>query len=166
MKLSKKKRGNAVIDTILVLIVIFIFSVISITGYNFFTDLNNDIQADTSLDNSTKAHSDNLHNQYPSVFDGLFLIVLILFWALVLVASYMIDSRPIFFVFTVILLAAVFVVGAQFTNFYDDWTSDAEISSAAAEFPITNFVMSHLLMFSIAIGFSVVIVMFAKTRVG
>lgn len=162
----KSKRANSVIDTVLVLVVLFIFSLGSVIGYKIFTDLNDDVQASDDLSASTKAKSQSLYDRFPSVFDGGFLIVFILLWGLILVASYQINAYPIFFVFTLVLLIAVFVVGAEFTNFYEEFTADSDISDAANEFPITNYIMGHLLQFGIGIGFTVVIVLFGKIRAG
>ena len=67
---------------------------------------------------------------------------------------------------SIVLLVAIFVVAGLFANVYDDIAADSELSSTANQFPMTGWVMSHLLEMIIAIVFMIMIALFAKTRVG
>lgn len=165
-KLNSSKRGNAIIDTIMVIIVLVVLSVGGLLFYKVFGELNTDLQADADISAQGKAEASSLYSRYPSSLDGLFAFIFVGLWGLVMVASYYIDSRPIFFIFTLILLICVLTAVMFLANFYEDVSTDAEFSSIASSFPITNWVMSHFLTVALTIGASIMLVLFGKSQYG
>jgi hypothetical protein len=160
----KSKKGNAVLDTVLFLVVIFGFAVISIIGFVVFDDINTDLQNEADLSATTKSSVDDLNTRYPSFMDAGFILLLVLLWALVVVASFNIDSHPIFFIFSVILLGFLLWIGAEVSNVFIDITNDSDYSDAVSSFPMTSFVMSNLVVFLIAIGASALLALYGKSR--
>lgn len=165
LKLSFNKRGNAIGDGAMVLVVLFIFSLTAFTAYRAFTDINTDVQASSDLSAKSKNMSSGLLSRFSDTFDSLFALVLVGLWGAVLIASYHIDTRPIFFIFTFILLVFLLIASISIANYYEDFTTDSDFSALAADFPIMNFVMSHLLAVMISIGFSIMLVMFGKVYI-
>jgi len=157
------KKGNAVLDTALVLVVIFAFAILSILGYNTFNNLYDDISSDDISDESQTA-LDEVHNRYPAVLDGLMFFLFIGMWAMVIIASFMIDTKPIFFILSVILVLFIVIAGIFLGNFFEEYFQDAEISTVSSSFPMSVFLLSNMLYVGIAIGFSIIIVLFAKSR--
>lgn len=156
------RKGNAILDTLMVMVVIFAFSIISMVVFKAFSEINTDIQADDELSNETKEISGTLHDRFPSLFDGLFIFIFVMLWIVVIVASFNIDSHPIFMVVSVILLAIVLLLGAMISNTYDDIVGDDDFSSSTTEFPMSNFVLSHLVQFILGIGTTIIIVLYGK----
>jgi len=162
----KCKRGNAIIDSIFFIVVMVIFGLVVLIGYQLFGDLNTDIQANSDLSNTSKQSSADLYARYPSFFDGLFLFLMILLWGFVLVASFMIDSHPIFFVFAIILLVFVLLIGGSLSNFWDEISGDDGFSTEANSFPITDWILSNIIIVVLIVGFSVIIALYGKSRIG
>lgn len=160
----RSKKGNAVIDTLMVIVVLLVFGIMLFVGKGVFTSLNDDIQASDDFNNQTKDIVKTQHDKYSNFFDAVFLLVFILLWALVLVASFNVDSHPIFFIFSVILLIAVFMVAGFVSNVYADFSLDPDMSAVTSTFPMTDWIMTHLLIAAIVIGFSVLLVLFGKNR--
>lgn len=160
----KSKRGNTALDVILVLVALFGLAIFSVIGFVIFNDINTDLQAEADLSTTTKTTVSDLNTRYPSFMDGAFILALILLWALVVVASFNIDTHPIFFIFMVILLGVLLFVGAEVSNVFQDITADTEYNSAMDSFPMTSFVMNNLLMFIIAIGASSLLALYGKSR--
>ena len=158
----RSKKGNAIIDLILVLIVLVVMSIVTIVCYKAFNEVNADLQADTEMSAQGKAVSSNLYGRFPATMDSIFALVMVSMWGLVLVASYYIDARPIFFIFTFILLVFVLIAAMSFGNYYEDFTADDEFSTLATDFPMTNFIMSHFLSVMMAIGLTIMLVLFGK----
>jgi hypothetical protein len=157
-------KGNAITDSLVLIVLVFAFILFGIIANMVFNDINTDVQADDDINASVKAKVQDLNTRFPSFFDGLFLFFLILMWALVIVASFNIDAHPIFFIVTIVLLIFVFLVGGEIGNVYEEITADSEISTIAAGFPISNWIMSHFLIVIIVIGFSIVLVLFGKSQ--
>lgn len=159
-------KGNVIVDSFMFVIVIAIFVFLAYIANVVLGDINADVQDDDDISADTKQTVDEWNTRFPSLFDGAFLLVFILLWILVLVASYQVDTNPAFFVVTLIIMVVVFFVAAQMSNVYEDFASDEEIAATAANYPITDWIMSHLLIVLIAVAFSVVLVLFGKNRLG
>ena len=166
-KHKKNKRANVILDTITILIVIFVFAIASIVGLRIFNELNADFQNDT--DNQlaeAKAISGDLHTKYPPLLDNLILFAFTLLVVFTLVSVFMLDTHPIFFIITVLLLVGVFVVAIILGNAYDDVMQDAEFSAAANQFTYTTWLMTHVLELFVAVAFILVVALFIKFRSG
>ncbi len=146
------------------IVVLFAFVFFSFVGNIILDNMNDDAQANDDLNNQSKQIIDEHTTAYPERFDGLFMLLFILLWCVVLVASWNINTHPIFFIFTIILMIFVFFIAAVVGNTFEELTADSGFSSIAVNYPMINFIMGNLLIVSIAVGFSIVIVLFARSR--
>ena len=158
------KKGNAIIDTLTIVVVVVIFIFILMTLYPLFGDINVDMQNDPDLPNATKEMVQTQYTNFPTTFDNLFLFLLAMFWMLVLVASFMVDAHPIFFIIAVILIASLVIIGAIISNTYEELELDASFDNFGDAFPTIHFFMEHIVGFILAIAFSVSFVLYAKLR--
>lgn len=158
------KRGSVPIEAIFVLIVIFVMVLSSFIGNILLGELNDDIQANPDMGELSKNVSSELTNRYTNVFDGVILGLFILLWAMSIVASLFVDTHPIFFIFSIIMLAIVLIAGAFISNAYDEIITDSTFSGYENQFPMTHFLMSNLMIFLLVVGFSVGLVLYGKTR--
>lgn len=159
------KKANAIFDTFTLTIILFMLSLFTIIGLVAFNMINTDIQADSDLDASTKLVVSDINTGYSNWFDNGFLMAFIILWIATLIASFMIDSHPIFFVVSLVLLIFILMLSVFIGNIYEEvTTSDELLIQATASFPITNWIMTHLLLISIIVGFSVLIVLYSKLK--
>jgi hypothetical protein len=165
-RIVKNKKGNPVLEGITILIVITIFAIGGLYAYQMFDQLNTDLQADTSMADNAKAVSGGLFNTFPGWLDGAFLFIFVMFILFSVISAFFIDSHPIFFFISIILLVAVFVVTALVGNVYHDIASDTSISSYANNLPYMYWVMNHILELIIVVSFSVMIALFVKFKGG
>ena len=159
-----KKKGSAVIDGITVIVVGVIIALSSIFAMMVFDELNSDIQADTEINEDVKEMVGDSYDRFPTLMDNLFLFAFVLIMIFVLVSVFVLDSHPIFFILSVILLIAVFIVGIFLANAYDDIVSDPSISVYANQMPYTSWIMTHLVEVIISFSFLVMIGLFAKFK--
>lgn len=162
----KSKKGNAVLDGITILVVVVVLGLSSLFASYLMDTTNTDIQTDPDLSSEAQAVTGNLNSVMPSLMDNAFLFAFILFTLFVVVSVFMIDTHPVFFVFSVILLIGVFIVGGLLANAYDDVASDSDLASYANNLTYTAWVMKHLLELIIGIGFLTLIALFAKFKAG
>lgn len=158
------RKGNAVLDTMTIFLVMIVLAIASIFGYQAFTEINDDLQNDTDIGNFTKNVSGNLHSIYPSLLDNIFLFAFVLIVIGVIISVFLLDTHPILLFVSVILLISVFVAMLLVSNTYDELMSDSEISVYANQFPYTTWLMTHFLELSIAVGFILLITLFAKVK--
>ena len=164
MIFGNNKKGNVVIEGITVIVVAMAFAMMSVFGYFTFDVLNADIQDDPDMAPEAAEVSQNFYNNFPALFDNLFLFVFVLLVIFVVVSVFMLDSHPIMFMISVILLIAVFVVALLLANVYDDVMSEPTMANYANEFTYTGWLMSHLLETMIGVIFMVIIALFIKFK--
>lgn len=155
-------KGQVALDILILVVILFVLAISWVIGNKVLGDLNTDIQASDDLSDEAKAMSNNVTTQYPSYMDNAFVFFLVLFWVLLLVSSFMIDTHPIFFIASVILLFVTFMVGMVLSNTYEEIRSDSDLASSANDFPKMNWVMDNILLVLIVIGVTTTIALYAK----
>ena len=160
------KKGNVILDSVLFLIVLVVFGIVGVLAAITFNDMADDIQADADIQEIAKNETTALNDRFPSTLDGAFALMFGLLWLAVLVTSFMIDSHPIFFIASIILLIILLAASGMISNAYEEFSADAEFSSMALEFPITSYILQNLLMFVLIIGATIAVALFGKSRFG
>lgn len=160
------KKGNAIVDTITVIVVLFAFATTIVLGLHVFGEFNDTIQDNDFFGNESKNISQNQKDNYPELMDNLFFMGFILLVLFVMVASFMVDTHPAFFIFAVIMMAAVFVVAFFIANGYEDIMETDTLSDDANQFNKIGWIMTHLLEISIGMAFMVTIILFIRYRQG
>lgn len=150
---------------LLVIVVLLVFGLTMVFGYKIAKDINTDIQADDDIAPEGKEEMQSFTTNYPQFMDNAFVLLLTLLWVALIVTSFLVDSHPVFFILTVILLVFVFIVGMILANTYQDVTGDADLSTEAADFTMTRWVFENFLVIVIAMGFSTAIALYAKARI-
>lgn len=159
--ITGSKKGNAILDTIVLVVVVFAFVLIAYVGKVVLTDTNAEFQSDPDMSNESKESIADVNSKYANIMDYAFLTLFILIWALMLVASFNVDAHPIFFIFTIILMLGVLALSVFLGNAYEEIASEG-FSDVYNSFPIAHFIMSNLLKVVLAVGFSTSLVLFAK----
>lgn len=164
--LFKDKKANAVIDTATFLIVFFIMALITIISYHAFKEIYPQISPEFNNSNYTAANTTltTINESYPSTFDGGIVFIFFGIWIAVLIASYQIDTHPVFFVVSMIMLIAICVAAIFISNFYEEMFADAVFNNITSSFPMTNWIATHMLIVVIVIGASITMVLYAKMR--
>jgi len=159
------KKGNAFLDTVTILVVAILLIFFIYYSYVAYKDWNNEFQKDDDMSAEAKDMAQNFSAKYPKMFDDGFIMVIILLWIAGLVSSFFIDSHPLFFIITVVLLLFVFYAGVHLGNIYETIvTGDDALTLIVPSFPKANWFMTHLLESIIVIGLSISLVIFAKMR--
>lgn len=159
------KKGNAILDGLTILVVIFIFATISIFAYKAFDEVNADIISDPDMTLSEATHtSSDLHGKYAPLLDNLILFAFTLFIMFTLVSVFMLDTHPIFFIISVMLLIGLFLVSILLANTYDDMFQDDDMATYANQFTYTTWIMTHLLELFIVTAFIITIALFIKFK--
>jgi flagellar biosynthesis protein FlhB len=158
------KKGNAVVDTILVIVFLFGFAIFSVTGYVIYSNIQSDLV--TSVDNQeAKDLANDLNTNYPLWFDGAFIMAFVLLWLFVLGASLFVDTHPMFFVLAILMFVFVIVVAAVLSNSFEEIGDEQEYQAIQSDFAKTFYIMDHLVEFTMAIIFSIGGVLYGKSRI-
>ena len=168
----KKKKinpctSNAILDGILIVVVVMVFAMISIYGSQIFDEVNQEINSSSAnMSGHAVNASGQLYDKYDNLMDNLFMFMFVLFVIGVVISVFLIDTHPIFFGLTLVLLIGLFSVTLLIGNVYDDMMTDASISGYANEFPYMHWVNTHILELIVSISFLIIIAMYAKFKAG
>lgn len=158
------KRGASLTDLILLVVIAFAFVIITIIGAKSFSSINDELQASDDISATAKGIIDDANTTYVSAFDGIFLFMFIGLGVALFIGAFMLDSHPVFYFFALFLLALTSLIAMILGNVYVDFAATDEYSDTVAEFTIIPFVMSNFLNIIIALGFLLIIGLYAKNR--
>ena len=161
---SSNKRGQAIFDMIMVVIVLFIIGLAAVVGGYIMSELDDAVQDDDDISETAKNVSATIESNYSTWFDNVFLTVLIFLWLMLIVTSFMIDAHPIFFIITVLLLIVVFIVGMAMANAYTELTADPDFAEYAGNMVKTQFVFDNFLIILIVMGLTAAASLYAKSN--
>lgn len=162
----RNKKGLAIMEIMFVMIILFVFGFISMIIFQTYKEISPDLRSEfvSSGSNSSVVVVDDVTNRYPSTFDALVLICLILLWIVVLVSAFLVDSHPLFFIASIIVFVFILIAGGILGQFYDELIVDDSLSGLSDDFPITNWILEHLFFLILLVGFSVLLVLYGRGR--
>lgn len=164
LTLNLSKQGNVAIDSITWIIIIFFFVIVGIFSLILFNNLNDGLQGDTSINQDARDKLADVNSRLPTWLDGAVLSIAVMLWLAVLIASIFIDSHPVFFIIVFIIAVFVVLLSMFLSNFYDILLEDSEVSAMALNTPITNFILSNLGWYAVALVVTIGVVLYAKNQ--
>jgi len=90
--------------------------------------------------------------------------MLVLLFVSTVVFSYLIGAYPVFFIISIVLVIVLLFVGGLLSNAYEDVMADSTISASA--FPITNWVMTNLLVVVLVFAIGIGLALYGSNRQG
>lgn len=159
------KKGQFV-QLIVSVVMIVLFMIIALFGSQISDNINSAIQADSEIDSEAKVKINELNNTYPSLFDGIGMLVFVGLWIFCLASAYNSDSNPLWLVVALFIIAALGVVGMILNNVWTTFETDSVMSVYTQEFPMMSFLLSRYLMVVLAMGFTTVMVAVYKNQGG
>jgi hypothetical protein len=163
---KKHKKASAILDVLIGSILFLTVAIATVFGFRILSEINDEIQADADISTIAKTNSQNVTTEFPKYMDNAFLMMVVLFWVFLLVSSFFIDTYPVFFVVSFILLIFVFVIGMAMANTYEEVVTESGISTFADSFSKMNWIMEHLLIVLIVMGLSSAFVLYANSSGG
>lgn len=159
---SYNRRGQLALDLIIVIGVLFVFAIVAFVSVFVSNSINDELQADDDFSAEAKAASQEVNTGLPTWLDNAYLFILIGFWIILLVSSFLIDAHPVFFIITVILMIIILVAGMVLWNGLDEILAEPEFEDLADSFPKLAWVNSHWLIIMIIISFTTLLALYAK----
>ena len=141
-----------------IVLIILAFSVIF--GFKYFTQINDNLQDSDMSDGSKEIIQDNV-NRYSGMMDGIFLFSFVILGITIIIGLSMLPTHPMFFFVGVVLFVFVLIAVAAIGNNYADVTDSPEIADDVANFPVLDWLMTHIVESLLVIGFIGFIVMYA-----
>lgn len=99
-----------------------------------------------------------------TVWDGVFVVLIVGVSLAILVTSYVLSSNPAFFFVFLLIISLFGIMAGYFANAYEVFESEPLLADGVNDFPATNFIMEHYLYYVIVLVVLMVIVFFAKPK--
>lgn len=159
------KKGNAIVDTISIVVILIVFGIITFYGWTTSQELIPMMRPELNSSVEAQASLTMLDTRYAPVMDSLFVFVFVGLWIAALISAAFLKTHPIFFVVSILLIVFILFAGMELGNFYEELSGDSSMTGVSAAFPMSNWLLSHLAIIIIVMGSSIMIAMFGKTRV-
>lgn len=163
ISLFRNKKSN--IMDVMVIGVILVIIAIGIMVINYaFDAVEPDITSDFQERNKTEAETilTDTHTSFPSIFDGAIVFLLIGLWLTSLISAFFLDSHPIFFVVSIVILIPILIAMVILNNFYIETMELADFVTYKTQYPMTYWIGSNIFITLIIIGGSVLAALYAK----
>jgi hypothetical protein len=153
------KRGS-LIDLLVVIIAIFVLAVATFIGYTLLDGIIPGFQEQEGF-NATKLT--NVQGTY-GVVDNMFLFIFIGVVAAVIVSSFVIDTHPIFFVFSIILFAIILLIAMVFKDAFTELSGAPGFAAANTAMSNMSLVWSNIHLILPAMAGLIILALYAKGR--
>lgn len=162
MVFKNNKKGW--FDIVLVVIMLlFAFGLISMFIGNSFSSINDMIQDDADLSNSSKEISSSLNGRYDNIMDGAFALVFILLLLLCLFVSYQSANNPFFKVVAIVIMILLVVASLVLAATYSEISDESDLADFSS-YQFTNWVLSNFGLVSLVIIASMIGMMGVGSR--
>ena len=174
LKFKSNKKGQF---TDLFLFMIIALIVLVVAGLFIYMGVTVNDQLDESFTGMTIGGIENGTN-YSDVKDDTFgdvntaysslywisILVIVSMIISIFIGSYMVTTRPIFFVPYIFIVIIALFVSAGISNAYEEIVSTPELASTFAGFIGSNFIMFYLPLWVVIIGFVGGMIMFVRMK--
>jgi len=157
---ASSKKANAVADSLIILVMLFVFTISSFIAYKAYVDLKPQLDTELTDSNASSVNND-LYSRTPTMLDSLLAIALVILWIGSVALAFFVDTHPVWFVLSLILMVFVLIIAGFLSNAFVEFNEDFGLGSS---FPMMQFVFTNLLAFILGVIVSVVIALYAKSR--
>lgn len=150
----------------ILMIVVFVIG-LSMFALYFGLDIVFDQVVNVTAINNTQPAVDVLNTFMPNVANRSDYMIFVGFMAAIFVffiVSWIAGSNPIFIPFMFLLVVVATAVSAILSNVFEDFVLNSIFGTTISNFPITNHIIINFPIYIPVIGFSAMILMFARQR--
>lgn len=159
------KKGRIQDIGFIVAVVLFL-AIIGFFTFKIVNTFNDNIQTLEGVDANTKQVSEDAKTQYPKLIDGAFLVIFIAIFITTIYTSFTIQTSPLFFVISIIVLVAMLGGLALLSNAAEEILENDAFSAERDSFPIIMFFANNLFPTIVIMSATILIALYAKSNRG
>lgn len=158
---NRRKKGQAT-ELITYGVILFILAITILISFRLITDINDAFQSSTFISDSGKDNIGGFADRFGLIFDGVYVVALVLLSIVLIATVFMLDTHPIFFVFSVVAFLAVLLVNAILANALDSIGTTSALLPFYEQLPMMRFVARHFVAIMSVVGFAAFMAFFTK----
>lgn len=152
-------------DFLVFAVILLIIAIVSIVAFKIMGAMNTDIQA-SNFGTAAKDLMQDHTERYVSIFDYMFLGIVVLLMITIFMGFFWLDTNPAFYFIAIVLMAIMLIPLAIFSNTFEVFSDSSSIVIQSSAFSIIPYLMTKLPYVFGGLGFVGLVVLFAKIRGG
>lgn len=156
-------KGSAQ-DIFFIVGLVLTLAIVGILAVKFVTIMNTQIQAKAEFPAVAKETMSTVTTRLPTWIDGAFLFVYVFLLIIALILAMSVDTNPVMLPISVIYMIFLVIISRMVGVLWDRISTSATLATEAALFPIINFMMPKLHIFSFVVGVGILILMVIKRQ--
>ncbi len=158
---ERNKKGQAQ-ELLFYGVMLFVLGITIIIGFRLMTDLNDAFQSSDVISPQGKVLIGDFAGRFGPLFDAVYVLAMVVL-SIVLIATVLaIDTRPIFFVLSVVAFLSVLMVNAILANVLDDIGRNSNLLEFYNQLPMMQFIGQHWLAIIVVVGFVTLMAFYTK----
>ncbi len=159
--LTSSKKGQAQ-ELLFYGVMLFILAITILITFKVITDINDEFQKSDVMSDTGKSLIGDFQGRFGVIFDGVYVLAMVIL-SIVLIATVLaIDTSPIFFVLSVITFLAVIMINAILANVLDDIGSNTNLATFYNQLPMMMFIANHWVAIIVVVGFVTLMAFYTK----
>ena len=145
---------GSVVDLFTLMVTAFVVCLIAVVGYVLLSKFSGtDLDVGGVIDSGLALYA---------AFDNILIGVIILMSIVVIGTAYMIDTNPVFFAVSLILLIIAVVISMILSNAFIELLAVGDLAAASVHFPNLTTFMQNLPMYALIEGGLILVALYAK----
>ena len=157
-------RKAGLTDGLFLVVALFAIALIFLFVFVVVFNVNAAFQSGNIISAQGKSMAQDLTNRYASIFDGAFLFITMGTALGMIAGAFFISSHPAIFWISIPLLFFNVWLGGFYSNIYSEFSSNGQIATLAAYFPITTFIFNNFVILIMVFVLLLGLALFAKPR--
>lgn len=151
------KKGSA-LDTIGVLVFVVGLLIVSLVGISVHTNLGE--QAVINQTNNTQSAYDSVTSTL-GMLDELIIGIFLVMFIATMITAFLVRTHPVFYAISIITWLMMTIVFYVIGYLLEEFLAAESLATAAANFPMTTYLASHMVLFSTVTFAAMVVIMYA-----
>lgn len=163
--LLRDKKGSG-LDIAYIGVILLAVAITVLISYTIWGEINNELQADPKIPAAGKTTSNQIEELYPNVIDNSFMFLMIGLAVIAFFMASMVRVHPVFIVFYFIILAVIILLGAVFSNIYQEIAADATFAVYSGNLTFITLILNWLPIIVGVFGTILAVVMYKSWSEG
>ncbi len=151
-------------EGIFYIVALFTVAIIFVVGSLILNEVNNNFQESGGISPVGKQLTGNLQSKYVGIMDNAFLMIFIVVLIGVVIGSWFVKTHPALFWILIPIFAFMIFLSAIYANVYFNFSNNAKMADAAAQFTIIPFILNNYAYVITGAVFLIAVALFAKGK--
>jgi len=162
MVLKKFNKKGSILDIPYIVVMVLFLGIVVIIVGKLADSVSSNLNQHELLSNTSIALYTDYEKDFTTVWDAALMLIIVGLSIASIILAFQVRSHPVFFGVMIFVMAILALLGGMFSNVYDEFRDNSDLSGIADEMPMYDFVMSKLPLWTLAICVIISIATYAR----